>query len=226
MSSGNRTSFRRWGAAFVLGVLTLLSLSGCVRVRAALAVSPDDLVSGEVVIAAVSTKDGDPGPALTIPQAMADRVETEKYDLDGYVGNKVHFERLSFAEVGTLTKEISPAAQHFTLNFRRSGDLVSLSGSVDLTGVPTERTDVQIKVALPGRITKTNGINEDGTISWTPKANSVTEFTATAEFNANGGSSWTRWVLIVGASAVGVALLVLVLALVAHRRSVRQLQRT
>jgi phosphatidylinositol mannoside-binding LppM-like protein len=208
----------------VLGVLAMLSLSGCVRVRAAMAVSPDDLVSGQIVIAALPTRAGDAGPELEIPEGVKARVSTEKYDLDGYIGNTLSFHDLNFEEVRELSSSVNPNSQHFQMSFRRSGDLVTMSGSVDLTGLPTDKADVQIKLAFPGRVTKTDGIDEDGAITWKPKAGEVTEFSATAEYSTKGQSSWSRWVMIVAASAIGVALLVALLAFAARRVSLRQAQ--
>lgn len=208
----------------MLGVLAMLSLSGCVRVRAAMAVAPNDLVAGQVVIAALPTRAGDDGPELDVPENMKARVSMEKYDLDGYIGNTLSFHDLSFAEVHELTSAINPNSQHFQISFRRAGDLVTMSGSVDLTGMPTDKADVQIKLAFPGRVTKTDGIDEDGAITWKPKAGQVTEFSATAEYSTKGQSSWTRWVMIVASSALGVALLVGLLAYGARRLSLRQAQ--
>lgn len=208
----------------MLGVLAMLSLSGCVRVRAAMAVSPNDLVSGEVVIAALPTRAGDTGPELDIPDNVKSRVSTKKYNLDGYVGNTVSFHDLTFDEIRELSSGINPNTQHFQMTFRRSGDLVTMSGSVDLTGLPSDKADVQVKLAFPGRVTKTDGIDEDGAITWKPKAGEVTEFTATAEYSTKGQSSWTRWVMIVAASAIGVAFLVAILAFAARRLSLRQAQ--
>ena len=48
--SGGRGRHRSVGLLVLFGVL-MLSLTGCLRVHAALAVSPDDLVSGELIIA-------------------------------------------------------------------------------------------------------------------------------------------------------------------------------
>lgn len=208
----------------MLGVLAMLSLSGCVRVRAAMAVSPNDLVSGQIVIAAQPTHAGDQGPELDIPEGLKARTSTQKYDLDGYLGNTLSFHDLNFDEVQQLSSSINPNSQHFQMSFRRSGDLVTMSGSVDLTGLPTDKADVEIKLAFPGRVTKTDGIDEDGAITWKPKPGEVTEFTATAEYSSKGESSWTRWVMIVAASAIGVALLVGLLAFAARRVSLRQVQ--
>ena len=213
---------RRVVALVLLAVLTTVALSGCLRVQAAFAVSPEDLVSGEVIIATVPTKQDDTGPQLTIPAGLTDKVRTEKYTADGYVGQKLTFADLRFAEVAALSEGLTTGKQ-YRMSFRRSGDLVSMAGSIDLTGLPADRAEVAVKMAFPGTIIRTNGLNEDGSISWQPRPGAVTEFNVTAQYTDTSGLSWTKWVTIVGASAVGVALIVLLLALVSHRRSVKQL---
>ncbi|CRK55731.1 Lipoprotein LppM [Alloactinosynnema sp. L-07] len=212
--------FRRWVAIALLSLLAALTLSGCVRVQASLTVSEDDLVSGQVVVAAVSIKQGDTGPALTVPPELAGKVKTQLYTADGYVGQTVSFQDLTFPEIGILSDGLTVGKQ-YRLSIRRSGDLVTMAGSVDLSDLPPDRAEVQFKVTLPGTVSRTNGINDNGTISWKPKPGAVTEFNATVQYTDVSGVSWTKWVTIVGASTIGVALIVLVLALVTHRRSRR-----
>jgi hypothetical protein len=207
----------------LLGVM-MATLTGCLRVHAALAISQDDVISGELVIAALPVSKDDNGPKLTVPPQLADKVTTEPYTADGYVGQKVTLSGVRFADVTVLVESISTMRQ-YRMSFRRSGDLVSLAGSIDLTRVPPDRADVQIKIAFPGRISRTNGDNVDGTISWAPKPGAVTEFAATAQYSNAAGVSWTQWVALVGGGAVGVAVLVVLLALFTHRRSLR-LERT
>jgi hypothetical protein len=204
----------------VLGCLLLTSLTGCVRIHAALAVSSDDLVSGELVIAALPVNKDDNGPSLTVPPELAEKVRTEPYTADGYVGQRVTLTGLRFTDVALLADSISTTKQ-YRLSFRRSGELVTLAGSIDLTRVPKERADVQVKIAFPGRVTRTNGDNTDGTISWEPKPAAVTEFNATVQYSTDAGISWTQWVAMVGGGAIGVAVLVVLLALFTHRRSLK-----
>ena len=214
----------RLAALVMLAVLAMVSLSGCVRVRAALAVSQDDLVSGEVIIAALPTKANDPGPVLNIVPELAGKVHTEKYTADGYVGQKLTFTDLKFGDFAVLTETITDGKQ-YRLSFRRSGDLVSMAGSMDLTQLPPNRADVQVKIAFPGNINRTNGLNDNGTVSWKPKPGAVTEFGVTAQYTDTSGVSWTKWVAIVGGGAVFVAVLVLVLALWGHKRRLAAEQR-
>jgi hypothetical protein len=212
----------RLAGCVLLALLTLVTVSGCVRVQVGLAVSEDDLVSGEVIIAALPTKPGDPGPTLNIVPELQGKVRLEKYAADNYVGQKMILTDLRFSDVTVLVESITEGKQ-YRLSFRRSGDLVSMAGSIDLTQLPKENNDVQIKIAFPGQINRNNGLNENGTIVWKPKPGAVTEFGVTAQYSDNSGVSWTKWVAIVGGSAVGVALIVLALALFGHRRTRKQL---
>lgn len=215
-------SARRLAALTLLAVLAIVTLSGCVRIQAGLRVSQDDLVTGDLLIAALASKPGDTGPVLTIVPELADKVRAEPYNQDGYVGQRLFLTELRFSDVALLAETITTGKQ-YRMSFRRSGDLVSMNGSIDLTQLPTDKAEVLVKIAFPGTINRTNGLNEDGLISWEPKSGAVTEFGVTAEYTDLSGGSWTRWVLIVGGSAIGVAVIVLALALFTHRRTRAQL---
>jgi hypothetical protein len=218
--TAGRDHVRRLLGLMLLGAVLLMSLTGCVRIHAALAVSSDDQISGDLVIAALPVSKDDDGPNLTVPPELAEKVHIEPYTADGYVGQKVTITGLRFTELQLLVDSIS-TLQQYRLSFRRSGDLVSLAGSIDLTRVPKDRADVQVKIAFPGRIIRTNGDNTDGTISWSPKPTAVTEFSATAQYSNVAGVSWTQWVVIVGGGAIGVSVLVVLLALFTHRRNLK-----
>jgi hypothetical protein len=205
------------GLIMLFGVLGC-SLTGCLRVHAALAVSEDDRVSGSLIVAALPVNDQDNGPTLTIPPELVDQVRSEQYVQDGYVGQRLTFSNLRFLDLAQMVQNISEAKQ-YRLSLRRAGNLVTLAGSVDLTQVPKDRADVQIKVAFPGSINSTNGQETDGTVSWSPQPASVTEFNAIAQYSTAGGDSWLRWALLVGGSALLAAIVATLLALIAHRRS-------
>jgi hypothetical protein len=205
------------GLIMLFGVLGC-SLSGCLRVHAALAVSEDDRVSGSLIVAALPVNEQDNGPTLTIPTELVDQVRSEQYVQDGYVGQRLTFSNLRFVDLAQMVQNISEVKQ-YRLSLRRAGDLVTLAGSVDLTQVPKDRADVQIKVAFPGSVNRTNGEENDGTISWSPQPASVTEFNAIAEYSSAGGDTWTKWALLVGGSALLAAIVATLLALIAHRRS-------
>lgn len=214
---------RRWGAVALLSLLAMLTLSGCIRVQASMTVSEDDLVSGQIIVASVAIKQGDTGPALTIPVELKNKVKSEVYTADGYVGQTLTFKELTFPEIGMLS-DAATVGKQYRISIRRAGDLVTMAGSVDLSELPHDRADVQFKVTLPGKVSRTNGINDNGTITWKPKPGAVTEFSATTQYTDTSGVSWTKWVVIVAASTIGVALIVLVLALFSHRRTHREVR--
>ncbi|MFT7837282.1 DUF3153 domain-containing protein [Saccharothrix sp. BKS2] len=209
-------------SALLLPVLLLaaFALTGCVRLHAAMAVSQDDRVSGEITAATPPSRDNDPGPQLKVPEELATRVTTKPYQVDDYVGTQLFFSGLTFDEVRVLATATSASSSRYQLTFRRSGDLVTLSGSVDLTQVPPERADVQVKIAFPGEIIDTNGREEDGaTISWAPKPGQASMLTATVRYAGANSVSYFGWTMLVAGLTGGAALIVLVLALVSHRRS-------
>ncbi|WP_223199145.1 DUF3153 domain-containing protein [Solihabitans fulvus] len=207
-------------------MLLTLTLTGCVRLHAAMAVTEDDRVSGEIVAATPPTQDADPGPQLKVPQELASRVSVKAYKADGYTGTELYFNGLTFEEVRSLSTAASSTTSHYQLNFRRSGDLVTVSGSVDLTQVTADRADIQVKISFPGPVLSTNGKidTDNSTVGWTPKPGQASMLTATVQYSSNPTTSWQGWALLVGGLTGGAALIVIVLALVAHRRSLRALE--
>jgi hypothetical protein len=202
-------------------VLMVLPLTGCIRMRAALEISPQDTVSGEVTIATLAAGSDDSGPNINVPKELAGRVTTSAYNADGYVGQKIEFEQLSFDDVKTLAAGLSDWSSRYQLNLRRSGELMSLSGSVDLNQMPQDRADFELRVALPGSIMRTNGVPDGNVITWTPKPGGVTEFVATTEYSNEAEVSLGNWALIVGGGSLLVAIFVGFLARSAHRRDIR-----
>ncbi|MFI9006310.1 DUF3153 domain-containing protein [Actinosynnema sp. NPDC053489] len=200
-------------------LLALLSLTGCVRLHAAMALSTDDRVAGEIVAAMPPTKDNDPGPQLKVPDNLAGRVTTKPYKADDYVGTQMSFSGLTFDEVRELSTATSASSSRYQLTFRRSGDLVTLSGSVDLTQVPAERADIQVKISFPGDVVDTNGREEDNaTIAWNPKPGQASMLSATVRYEGANAVSYFGWTMLVAVLVGVAALIVVVLALVAHRR--------
>ncbi|GGM61730.1 DUF3153 domain-containing protein [Longimycelium tulufanense] len=197
----------------VIGVLA----GGCVRVRATMAVSEDDRVSGEIVVGALPSRDGDPGPQLRVPPGMERRVRVQPHEADGYHGSRLSFEGLSFDELRLLADRTTELPSRYDLSLRRSGDLVTLTGSVDLTKLPPDRTDVRIRVSFPGEIAHSNGDERAGTVSWRPAAGEVTEFVVTAPY-AGMAASWIGWAVLVGVACSLAALVVALLAIHAHRQ--------
>jgi Protein of unknown function (DUF3153) len=210
------TSNRRRILVLLAVVLALVGVlgTGCVRVRAGMAVSPDDRASGVVDIA---TPDGAPagqGPPLQVPDDLSGNVSVERYEQDGYIGSKVQFDDLSFDEVTRLLPSISPTStQAIRVQMRRAGDRVVVSGQVDLTRVSPESADVQLKMAFPGTIRQTDGTATPGLISWTLQPGTVNDVNAVIEYPDPDAPSWIAWsLLLLAVVAVAVAIVVVLAA--------------
>lgn len=220
---------RRW--LTVLGVcalvLALAGLGGCMRARVAVAVGTDDLVTGEVVVATVMNSEDDQGRVVQPPPDLTAKVRTEPYREDDYAGTRMLFSGLTFEEFGRINQVQGGESERLELKLRRSGQLVLFNGFVDLTQSPVDNPpDVQVRLSFPGRITATNGLQEDQTITWTPGPNTITEMTATVRYAEPGTRTWQEWAIAVGGLAGIVVLMIIGLALLAHRRYVRQAAET
>ncbi len=219
---------RRSSLVLFAVVLTLVGLlgTGCVRVRAGLAVSPEDTVSGAIDI---GTPDGTPagnGPPLQVPSDLSGDVTITRYEQDGYVGSHVVFEDLSFDDVSRLLPQLSPTTSSaIRLQLRRAGDRVVLSGQVDLTRVAPESADVQLKIAFPGSVRQTDGTQSQGVVSWTFTPGQVGEVNAVAEYPDPDAPSWVSWALLLTAVVLVAAGVVFALAAATRPRVDRRARR-
>lgn len=200
-----------------------LVASGCVHVQVALALSATDLVSGDVVAAAMPNPASPQGPLLKVPIDLADQAGVKPYNANGYVGTELTFTNLSFTALARLISAGTDQNSHFQLTFQRTGDLVNFAGSADLTQVSTQGAQVQLKVEFPGTVLQTDGTNSAGTVTWNLAAGQVDTFSATSQY-ANGGFSrpWSFWALTLGGAGFVIALLLALLALWARRRNIRK----
>jgi hypothetical protein len=215
---GGRRLLRLAGFAFAVLAIGMLS-GGCVRARVAIAVSNDDLVTGEMVVAVVVQSDQEPGSVLKPPPELAGKIRSEPYRQDGYAGSRLLFTELTFDELDRLVKTSADAPAGMQFELRRAGGLVVLNGRVDLTGVPNpDQADVQLRFSFPGTIIGTNGEQQGETVSWIAEPGRITELTATARYAEPGTRSWGQWVLLLGAMAGSVVVIIALLAYYAHRR--------
>ena len=219
-----RSGLRTLRLIFVLVTLGLLA-GGCVRVHAAMAVSSDDRVSGDLVIASLPSAGNSQGPQLTIPTTMADRVTTKPYSANGYTGSELSFQDLNFAELSALATAISNENAAYRITLRRSGDLVNLGGSVDLSLLRTPGVDVQLKVSFPSPPLQTDGTRDGDTVSWTMKPGQVTAFSASDRYTLGSAHGWRFWAFAVGGGLALVSVFIVLLALWARRRNLRKEER-
>jgi hypothetical protein len=195
-------------------LLAALALSGCARVQAALAVQPDDTVTGQIVVATPETGPDDPGPAITLPPDLESDVDVSEYRQDGYAGSVVRFEGLTFEQTASLTQAVGPAGSKIRFEMRRAGSRVLVGGAVDLTTVSVDRADFQLKMNFPGEVLEANGDADSSEVSWTFTPGEVGDFSAVVAYPDPQAPSPVNWTL--GLAGV-VALAAAAVVLLAHR---------
>lgn len=204
-------------------LLALPLLSGCVRAQLSIGVSSDDRVSGRLVLAV--PRGGTP-PTVTAPPALGSAVTVKPYSQGGYNGSEVQFTNLSFAQVQQLSSLTAAGTGAYSLNLRRSGDIVTLEGTVDLTSVTPQGADVELRLNFPARVATTNGIRDGANgVTWSSSGSLTVGRSnlvqASARYPDPASRTFTDWTLLVGGFVLGVALLVGLLALLARDRSPR-----
>ncbi len=166
---------------------------GCVRVQAAITVSTDDKVSGNIIAAVKPRDSGDTGPQFDAASSVgfSQKIAVSPYEADGYVGSQANFADLSFAELPQLAN-LSNEAAGVDISLRRAGDLVILEGRVDLTSVTDPEAEVSFSATFPGEVTSTNGDRAGaGSVEWKLKPGVVTNLNAQARYTDPSARSFT-----------------------------------
>lgn len=205
-----RARARRAVAALVALLAALTLVTGCSRVRAALAVQPDDTVRGEIVLAIPARAPGDPGPPVTVPAGLD--VDVAPYRAEDYTGSRLTFSDLTFAEVSRLATVTAGADQRVSFTLRRVGNRVVAEGAVDLATVSANRADFQLKITFPGAVLETNGTTEANTVTWVFKPDEKGEIRAVASFADPHGPSTLLWSLLLAALVAAAGCVVVWLA--------------
>ena len=203
---------RRAVALLIALLLALLACSGCARVRAALAVQADDTVNGEIVVATPAKNSDDPGPAITVPDEIKDDVTVSPYRQEGYTGSLLRFSGLTFDQLGMLSAAAGPNGQKVQFTLRRAGNRLLVGGKADLTTVPVDKADFQLKITTPGEVLETNGDADGGTASWTFDPGRVGDVTAVVASNDPGAPSPLNWTLFTAGLVAAASAAVVVLA--------------
>jgi hypothetical protein len=168
-------------------------------------VSPDDVVSGEIIAASKARNDADRGPQFDENISFSEKVDVSSYEADGFVGSQAAFSGLSFAELPQLAN-LSKDASGVDITLRRAGNLVILEGRVDLTTVTDAEADVRFSAAFPGEVTSTNGERVDaGVVEWQLKPGVVTTMSAQARYTDPSTRSFRTAALWLGLAAFAVA---------------------
>jgi hypothetical protein len=217
-----RSARRRRALAIGMLLLVVPMATGCLRARASLTISPDDLVSGDIIAAAKPKTPKDTGPQLdnnNLP--FSQKVAVSNYDSDGYVGSQAVFSDLTFGELPQLANMNSNAAG-VNITLRRNGNLVILEGRADLTALTDPDADVELTVAFPGVVTSTNGDRvESDAVSWKLKPGVVSTMTAQARYTDPNTRSFTGAGVWLGIASIAAAGVVALLAWLSRDRSER-----
>jgi hypothetical protein len=193
-------------------LMALTALSGCGRVRAALAVQADDTVNGEVVVATPATSADDAGPAISVPEEIRDDVEVTPYRQEGYTGSLLRFSGLTFDQLGLLSAAVGPSGEKVQFALRRAGNRLIVSGKADLTTVPVDKADFQLKITTSGEVLETNGDAEGGTASWTFDPGKVGDVSAVIAADDPNAPSPLNWALLTAGLVAACCLAVVLLA--------------
>lgn len=190
-------------ALLVVGV----AVGGCARVRTAMALQPDDTVTGEIVVATPERGPDDTGPQITVPADIESDVDVSAYRQDGYTGSVLRFDGLTFDQVRLLNQVAGPAGNAAQFQLRRAGNRVQVSGRVDLKTVSVDRADFQLKISFPGDVLDTDGETDSGTVSWKFTPGEVGDFSAVVAYDDPNAPSPVNWTiglgLLVAAAAAG-----------------------
>jgi hypothetical protein len=213
---------RRSMAVGFLLLLVVPMAAGCVRIKASISISPDDLVSGQVFATAKPRDGTDEGPQLDLKNVpFSQKVTVSKYDHDGYVGSQAMFTDLTFGELPQLAN-MSPDAHGVNLSLRRTGDLVILEGRADLTSLTDPDAEVELNVAFPGPVISTNGERlYPEIVEWKLKPGVVSTLTAQARGTDPATRSFRAAAMKLGVWSFAVATLVALLAWFGRDRSPR-----
>ena len=151
---------------------------------------------------------------------LEEKVRITPYSADGFTGREIYFTQLTFAEMDTLSLAIDiEGARPYSMSFRRSGDTVTFSGSVDLSGLPADRAEsaaTRVDLTFPNRISETNGtVGAGNTVSWSPAPGSITRMQASSSYPDPAARGFAVWMIV----GIGAALLVSIGTILAARTS-------
>lgn len=219
-ATGGRSPLARRLIGVTALVTMMFVLTGCLQLNAQMSVRKDDTVSGRILIAADQPAQAAALDRLGTPSGLEEKVRITPYSADGFTGREIYFTQLTFAEMDTLSLAVDiEGARPYTMSFRRSGDTVTFSGSVDLSGLPADRAEsatTRVDLTFPNRISETNGtIGAGNSVSWEPAPGSITRMQASSSYPDPAARGFAVWMIV----GIGAALLVAIGTVLAARTS-------
>jgi hypothetical protein len=216
--------FRRIQVALA-AVSILLVTSGCMKVNMDLTVNKNDTVSGSVIIAFSNdaidlAKSMGSESALSTDSLIKEQpgIKVEPFLDAEYQGSKVTFEERPFDEFSTGTDADS-------LNFTRNGNIISVTGAIDMAGDdPTlidqvrtnpitsglfAKSDISVSITMPGKLTSKTGVISGNTVTFKGELgdNIIIDVQADDSLVFDPLAIGAGVVVLAGAAAVGVLLM-------------------
>lgn len=211
-------SFARLG---LVALVSVIVLSGCVRMQMSLELNEDDTASGTYVFA-LQEGLGESLGAATDSEAVdelfgmasgeIDGATVTEYNEDGFVGTQIEFEDQTFAELNLDSED---------LKIIRDGDDYVVAGAfqqseaASMGELPAD-AEMTLAITFPGSIVEANGTVVGNTVTW-DLADAPDALYARGGASADGGFPLLGWL------AIGFVLLVVlagvVLLIMGTRRS-------
>jgi hypothetical protein len=184
----------------IIALLSIVMLTGCVKLDLALEVNTDSTISGSMIFAVSDSltdlgADASSGlPAAdSLVDSKADGVTVMPYKKDGFTGSTYTFDRVPFSAFK------SDGSTGNDIKVERTGNQIKLTGALDFSyGDSTDASDpfsnllaqsisssadMKISVKFPVKVLSSTGtISEDGkTVTWIPKLGEKLDLTTTVE---------------------------------------------
>lgn len=165
----------------VLGIISL-ALTGCMKFNLDLSVNDKDEVSGSMILAinkqALALSESMGGSEIINPDQLITKNENmtvETYDDEEFSGSKITFAAVPMTE-------FTSGATGESLKFTRDGNIITVSGVLDMAGTdPTaldaaknnpltsgffDTSDISVSITLPGSVSSTNGKVEGNKVTF------------------------------------------------------------
>lgn len=178
----------------ILGIIATLALvlSGCMRMHINLAITENDTVNGEIIMAfedeAIRSMGMEPSEAWDsmggdsmLESFPTDQGTVEDYAEDGYTGKRIV---LNEAPISAF----AGGSQDGSLSITREGDEFVVTGKLDLTddsgasdSIPSyllDSFDIRVTVAFPGKVTESSGEINGNQTTWIATYGEVTDISA------------------------------------------------
>lgn len=207
--------FKKLLAVATLATLAL-SLTGCMKFNLDLAVNDKDEVSGSMILAfnkqALALSESMGGADALNPDNLI--TETENMTVATYEDDEFSGSKITFAAVPMT--EFASGATGESLKFVRDGNIITVSGVIDMAGSdPTtleaaknnpltsgffDTSDISVSITLPGSVSSTNGKVEGNKVTFSGQLGDKIVIDAKADTSNNLGA-----VAMIGGGALALA---------------------